>query len=720
MFRRHPNEFDLILLGNEIVTLGAIHNAKAVELLHQLLPNLLVVVLRKERVARQGVRRRDNLLHRPGVGRRSEQAVVQERPVVHVLVAHVLGRLGQQPAQHPLDLRRPPVQKPHGALQQGDLHGGVSEFVVPVDEPLQAVRGLRHDLPTFPQQMDQSGLALGVGHVLDHPGQRGGDQRHHVGMLPQDIDEDHRGLGGDVRHVKVQQVHEAAADAGDRALTPDVPDGDAAQGADGDAAHLRVGVGGVLTQLGDDVGGVVGVDQFREDGDLEVLDVAGLGVADVELAVLVVEDAGAHLDEGVDVAEEAVDLLGGASGDEGDEGGADAADDLPAHPLDVVSADGVGQAEEGPDGGDEGSGVVGPKHRVEEVHDLVPLAVIGGDVPRDELQYRQDAKVGELVDAVEEMEHDGAVDGHAAVVSPGHDLVEDQDAVGHDAGVGIAEHVVQGVDEVGPFKRLLIEVVHLERPHDGRLANVGVGVGEGSAERLVDVLDHLGKAEAAQTPEGQTADHGIVVAAVLLEGVGAHLGQLRIVAGVVAKEEVDHLLDDEIARLDGQHHLREEAADVDPQRHVRDDLLDDLALLPLVALDAEVAQEVAQLVDLSLARFREVRVRDGRPGAGRAAARHARHAARHVRAGRSGGADGRGDPSMVRRGGGARHGRRRAARQMRRRLRRVRVGPGWIRHGHGWWLVVFTGGGGGGGSNATMRCDGVSVSRMDYVLVDEI
>mmetsp|Transcript_2488 Transcript_2488/g.7297 ORF Transcript_2488/g.7297 Transcript_2488/m.7297 type:complete len:552 (+) Transcript_2488:773-2428(+) len=526
--------------------------------------------------------------------------------------------------------------------------------------------------------MDQSGLALGLGHVLDRPGQGRGNQCHHVGMLPQNIDQDRRSLGGHVRHIQVQQVHEAAGDAGDRPLPADVPDGDAAHGADGNAAHLRVGVGGVLPQLGDDVGGVVGVGKLWEDGDLEVLDVAGLGVPDVELAVLVVEDAGAELDEGVDVAEEAVDLLGRTPGDEGDERSADAADDLPPHPLGVVAADGLGQAEEGPDGGHEGAGVVGAEDGIEEVHDLVSLLGIGGDVPRDEFQDGQDAKVGELVDAIEQVEHDGPVDGHPAVVAPGHDLVEDEDAVGNDAGVGIAEHVVQGVDEVGPLEGLLVEVVHLERPHDGRLAHVGVGVGEGPAEGLVDVLDHLGQAEAAQGAEGQAADHGIVVAAVLLEGVGAHLGQLGVARGVVAEEEVDHLLDDEVARFDGQHHLREEATDVDAQRHVRDDLLDDLALPPLVALDAEVAQEVAQLVHLPLARFGEVGIGHGRSGAGDGAGAGS---AVHLRAGRSGGADGRGDASNVRRGG-SRDGWRRTARQMRRRLRRVRVGPGWIRHGH--------------------------------------
>ena len=273
------------------------------------------------------------------------------------------------------------------------------------------------------------------------------------------------------------------------------------------------------------------------------------------------------------------------------------------------------------------------------------------------------------MDAVQQMEHDGPIDGHTAVVPPGHNLIEDQDAVGNDAGIGIAEHVVQRVDEVGPLEGLLVEVVHLERPHDGRLADVGVRVREGSAERFVDVLDHLRQAETAQRAEGQAPDHGIVVAAILLEGVGAHLGQLGVGRGVVAKEEVDHLLDDQVARFDGQHHLGEETAHVDAQSHVGDDLFDDLALPPLIALDVEVAQEVAQFIDLPLARFGEVGIRHGRSDAGRS--RWAAHA------GRSGGAHGRRDSSNVRGGG-----RRCMARQMRRSLRRMGVGPGWIWNGH--------------------------------------
>ena len=262
---------------------------------------------------------------------------------------------------------------------------------------------------------------------------------------------------------------------------------------------------------------------------------AGFGVPDVELAVLVVEDARTELDEGIDVTEEAVDPARATAGDEGDKGGTDATERPAVSSLDVIAADGLGQAQEGPDGGHEGTGIVGTEDGIEEVHDLVSLLVIGGDVPRYQFEDGQYAKVGKFVDAIQQMEHDGPIDGHTTVVPPGHNLVEDQDAVGNDAGIGIAEHIVQRVDEVGPLEGLLVEVVHLERPHDGRLADVGVRVRERPAERFVDVLDHLRQAETAQRAEGQAPDHGIVVAAILLEGVGAHLGQLGVGRGVVAK-----------------------------------------------------------------------------------------------------------------------------------------------------------------------------------------
>ena len=129
------------------------------------------------------------------------------------------------------------------------------------------------------------------------------------------------------------------------------------------------------------------------------------------------------------------------------------------------------------------------------------------------------------------------------------------------------------------------------------------------------------------------------------------------------KEEVDHLLDDQVARFDGQHHLGEETADVDAQGHVGDDLFDDLALPPLVALDVEVAQEVAQFIDLSLARFGEVGIRHGRSDTGRSRSRPSRLLQCAARGRRPTAAHGPADASAS---ASASHG----------------VGPGWIWNGH--------------------------------------
>ncbi len=332
-------------------------------------------------------------------------------------------------------------------------------------------------------------------------------------------------------------------------------------------------------------------------------------VAEVELSIFVVEDARADLDEGVDVLEEAVEELGRSARHHGDDGGFDPLDDLAGHGHIIPRLDHLDEAEKGKDDRDEGSGIGGFEDGIEEVHDLIPLVLVGGDVPRDEVEDGHDAEFSEFVQAVEEVQHDGAVDGHAAVLR--HELLQDEDAVGDDGRVGVHEHVVQAVDVAVPVQDLFVEVVQLENAHDGGFADVGVAVVQGAGEGFGDVLDHLGEAEGAQGPQGQAAHHRVVVVAVLGQGVGAHLRQVGVGRGVIAQKQVDHFLNHQIAGFDHQHHLREQPRDVDSQRHVRNHLFDNVAPALGVFFRREVAQEVAELVHFPLARFGEVRVGDG-------------------------------------------------------------------------------------------------------------
>lgn len=70
--------------------------------------------------------------------------------------------------------------------------------------------------------------------------------------------------------------------------------------------------------------------------------------------------------------------------------------------------------------------------------------------------------------------------------------------------------------------------------------------------------------------------------AVLLEGVGAHLSQLRVGHRVVAQVQVNHLLDHQVAGLDCEHHLSKEPGHIDSQCHVGNHFFDYVAFAFLV------------------------------------------------------------------------------------------------------------------------------------------
>jgi hypothetical protein len=195
------------------------------------------------------------------------------------------------------------------------------------------------------------------------------------------------------------------------------------------------------------------------------------------------------------VLEHRVHHFGAPAADLRHERALDPADNLLPH-FGVVVPDLLGEAQKGPHRCHDGGAAARGQNGVEQVHDLEALLFVGGDVPGDELQDLDLGELGELVDAVEQVEHDGPVQRHPG----GHDLVQNDDAVANDGRVGVAQHIVQDVDESPLVKDLGVQVVQLERPHDGRLAHVRVPVLEAATEGLANVLDHGGQIEAAQRP----------------------------------------------------------------------------------------------------------------------------------------------------------------------------------------------------------------------------
>ncbi len=53
-----------------------------------------------------------------------------------------------------------------------------------------------------------------------------------------------------------------------------------------------------------------------------------------------------------------------------------------------------------------------------------------------------------------------------------------------------------------------------------------------------DALDEIGDAQRAHAAEGETTDHGVDVAAALLQRVDRHQRQLRVRLGIVAQVQV--------------------------------------------------------------------------------------------------------------------------------------------------------------------------------------
>lgn len=160
-------------------------------------------------------------------------------------------------------------------------------------------------------------------------------------------------------------------------------------------------------------------------------------------------------------------------------------------------------------------------------------------------------------------------------------------------------------------------MVEFEDPERGDHAHVGAPVLEPGAERGDEVLDEIGDAERAEAAEGESADHGVLVAAILLEEVDGEEGEVGVAAGVVADVEVAHLLEDDVGGGGAHHHLAERGGDVDPHGHVGDHALEEVALGVVGARGAaprelpELELEIGHLALPAIEKEKGVRGRGG-------------------------------------------------------------------------------------------------------------
>lgn len=137
-------------------------------------------------------------------------------------------------------------------------------------------------------------------------------------------------------------------------------------------------------------------------------------------------------------------------------------------------------------------------------------------------------------------------------------------------------------------------MIELQDPDGGHSSHISAAILQSGAQGADEILDEVGDAERAEAPECEAADHGVVVAAVLLEEIDGEEGEIGVPLGVVADVEVAHLLEDYVGGGGAHDHLAEEGGDVDADRHVGDHLLEQLALR-VVGAGGAGAGEVAKL-----------------------------------------------------------------------------------------------------------------------------
>lgn len=137
-------------------------------------------------------------------------------------------------------------------------------------------------------------------------------------------------------------------------------------------------------------------------------------------------------------------------------------------------------------------------------------------------------------------------------------------------------------------------MIELQNTNGSHHPHIATTILQARAQGADEILDEIGHAESAETPKGEASDHGIFVAAVLLEEIDGEECEIRVTFGVIADVEVAHLLEDDVGGGGAHHHLAEEGGDVDADGHVGDHLLEELALR-VVGAGSAGASEVAEL-----------------------------------------------------------------------------------------------------------------------------
>eukprot|EP00964_Phaeocystis_antarctica_P140756 scaffold105646_cov63-Phaeocystis_antarctica.AAC.1 len=160
-------------------------------------------------------------------------------------------------------------------------------------------------------------------------------------------------------------------------------------------------------------------------------------------------------------------------------------------------------------------GVLQPRRH--PLDDALGLGGRGGVVEGEGVEDEDLAPLGALVERGEHLLQRRGVDLEDALrrLARLRDLGERGDGVGDHHRVGVAEQVVDHVEEALVLDQLAVDVVQLRHAHRRRLAHIRVLVLQALAQRLAQVLDDLVDADAAHRAHRERADERVGVLRVL-------------------------------------------------------------------------------------------------------------------------------------------------------------------------------------------------------------
>mmetsp|Transcript_90012 Transcript_90012/g.241335 ORF Transcript_90012/g.241335 Transcript_90012/m.241335 type:complete len:261 (+) Transcript_90012:1119-1901(+) len=174
------------------------------------------------------------------------------------------------------------------------------------------------------------------------------------------------------------------------------------------------------------------------------------------------------------------------------------------------------------------------------------------------------------------------------------------DGIGHHVHIIVAQQPVHSVKDIPLSDHPRIHMKKLDATHHRCFPHISVDIGQPPSHRCLAVLENALQPQAAQRPQSQSPDGGIVISAILLQSIHRQNSKLSVLFSVVHQIQIDHLLLHQIRGVTCHDHVREEPGYIDTQCHVRNDLLDGIPLLLDVLVHGHTLEQLAQLIHLPL------------------------------------------------------------------------------------------------------------------------